>query len=86
MAENGEELLQKIITELFSPLYQLAAAAAFVYFLYGVVVFINNLNDPSKKNEGKGHLLWGTVGLFIILSVGAILEVFNNTLGGLFTF
>ena len=83
---EGEEVLQKVVSEILSPLYQLAAGLAFVYFLYGAFRFIIDLNDPTKKNVGKEHLLWGTVGLFIILSVGGILRLFNDVFGGLFTF
>ena len=82
---NGEQVFERVVTEVFSPLYGLVAACAFVYFLYGGVMFIVNMNDPEKKNTGKSHLLWGTVGLFIIFSVGGILRFFNDMLGGMFT-
>ena len=83
---EGEQVLGRIITEIVSPLYQLAVACAFVYFLYGGVVFILNMNDPEKMVTGKRHLIYGTIGLFIILSVGGILELFNSVLGGMFRF
>ena len=83
---NGEEVLANIVNEIFSPLYALAAACAFVYFLFGVTRFIIDMNDPERKNIGKSHLLYGTIGLFIIFSVGGILQWFNDTLGGLFQF
>jgi hypothetical protein len=50
------------------------------------MMFIYNFNDPTKKNEGKSHLLWGLVGLFIIFSVGGILKMFNSVLGGMFQY
>jgi hypothetical protein len=83
---NSEDVLQMVVTEVFSPLYQLAVAIAFVYFLYGVFRFIMDLSDPEKKNLGKSHLLWGTVGLFIMFSVGGILRIFNDVFQGFFIF
>jgi hypothetical protein len=83
---NGEDVLQMVVTEVFSPLYQLAVGIAFVYFLYGVFRFIMDLSDPEKKNLGKSHLLWGTIGLFIMFSVGGILRIFNDVFEGLFVF
>jgi hypothetical protein len=83
---TGEQVLENVVTEIFSPLYQLAVALAILYFLYGVFKFIIDLNDPEKKNNGKGHLLWGLVGLLIILSVGGILRFFNDMFGGMFTY
>lgn len=83
---NPDDVLQKVITEVFSPLYQLAVGIAIIYFLYGGFMFILNMNDPDKKNMGKQHLLYGTIGLFIILSVSGILQVFNSIFDGMFTF
>lgn len=83
---DGEVVLQKIVTEFFSPLYQFVAACAFVYFLYGAAKFIYDINNPEEKTTGKQHLFWGIIGLFIILSVGGILQIFNNFFGGMFSF
>ena len=84
--DEGEQLFENIVTEIFSPLYAFVAALAVVYFLYGATRFIIDLNNPEKKNTGKEHLLWGTIGLVIIFSVGGILSLMNDTLGGMFSF
>jgi hypothetical protein len=76
--------LQNLITNILNPAYILVATAAFLYFLYGALMFIISLNDPDSKNTGKEHLLWGMVGLFIIFSVGGIFKYFDNLFGGLF--
>jgi Type IV secretion system pilin len=83
---NGDQVLEKVITEVFSPLYAFVTAIAFLYFMYGVVMFIINMNDPEKRNIGKSHLLYGVIGLFIILSVGGILKFFNEIFDGMFVF
>jgi hypothetical protein len=75
---QGEDVLERIVTEIFSPLYGLMVGIAFLYFFYGAFMFIVNMNDPDKRNTGKRHLLYGTIGLFIILSVGGILKLFNS--------
>lgn len=83
---NGDDILSKVVTQVFSPLYQLAVGVAILYFLYGGFKFMLDLNDPEKKNKGKEHLLYGTIGLFIILSVGGILQLFNTFFDGMFAF
>ncbi|MBP6888688.1 MAG: hypothetical protein KBC21_03210 [Candidatus Pacebacteria bacterium] len=88
---EGEEILSRVIEYVFSPFYTLAVSVSFVYFLYGVVIFIWTMRNPdagdsTKRNEGKSHMIWGTVGLFIILSVGGILKLFNDTFSGVFLF
>lgn len=81
-----ETILENIITELFSPLYQLAVAIAIVYFLYGAARFVYDLNTSKadRQEDGRRHLLWGFVGLFILLSVGGILNLFGGIFGGFF--
>ena len=81
---SGEQILSNVVTELFSPLYQAAVGVAILYFLYGVAKYVLDLNNPEKQTFGKSHLLWGMVGLFIILSVGGILSALNESLGGMF--
>ena len=78
--------MERVTTEIFSPLYELAVGIAFIYFLYGVFKFIVDLNDPDKKNNGKAHLLWGTIGLFIMFSVGGIIQLLNDMFGGVFKY
>ncbi len=84
MNQNADDILQKLATEIFSPLYQLIVAIAFLYFLYGVAKFIYDMKNPQEKNTGKQHLLWGLIGLFIIFSVGGILSMFEGIFGSLF--
>lgn len=81
---SGEQILSNVVTEIFSPLYQAAVGVAILYFLYGVAKYVLDLNNPEKQTFGKSHLLWGMVGLFIILSVGGILSALNESLGGMF--
>lgn len=83
---NGESVLQGVVTYIFNPLYQVVAALAVVYFMYGVARFLYDLNSPEKKTDGKNHLLWGLVGLFIIFSVGGILPIFDELLNGMFSY
>jgi phosphate/sulfate permease len=82
-ALDPDTVLQKIVTEIFSPLYKLTVAIAFVYFLYGVMKYIHDMRNPQEKNTGKQHLLWGMIGLFIIFSVGGILNIFGSIFGNL---
>jgi hypothetical protein len=83
---NGETIFQDTISGFFTPLYQLIVMITFLYFLYGVLKFVYDMRDPEKKNFGKSHLFWGLIGLFIILSAGAIIPLFNSVLGGSIVF
>ncbi len=75
---SGDQLLSKIMTEIFTPLYQVAVGISILYFLYGVAKYVVDLNNPEKKTDGRSHLLWGMFGLLIILSVGGIFNFFSG--------
>jgi uncharacterized membrane protein YjfL (UPF0719 family) len=52
-----------------------------VYFLYGLVDFIANPDNTDKREEGKQHMLWGVIGMFIMMAVFTIMRILANTLG-----
>lgn len=81
---SGEQILTNIITEVFSPIYQAVVGITILYFLYGAVRYVIELNNPDAKTTGRSHLFWGLIGLFIVLSVGGILSLLDGTLGGMF--
>lgn len=64
-----------------NPLIELLFALAVVYFLWGVFEFFLNQENEEKKTSGKSHMLWGVVGITIMLGVWTILNVVLNTLG-----
>jgi len=74
-------LIAKISTEIFNPLIRLLVALAVVYFLWGVVKFIINIDDESARTEGKRHMVWGIIGIFIMISVWGIINVIETTFG-----
>jgi hypothetical protein len=63
-----ESLFQKIINNIVSPVIYLIMALAIVYFLYGVMQFIKNADNAEKRSEGYSHMIWGIVGIFIMVS------------------
>ena len=43
--------------------------------------FLWNLNEGGENKEGKQHMLWGIVGMLIMISVWGILDILDNTFG-----
>ena len=75
-----DTLFNKIITQVAQPIEYLLFAMAIVYFLYGVMVFIQNADSPEKRQEGQNHMIWGIVGLFIMVSAVGIINVIIATI------
>lgn len=64
-----------------SPLIELLMTLAFVLFIFGVVQYLVNPESEEKRSQGKQHMLWGIVGLTIMLSFWGILNIAINTFG-----
>jgi len=71
--------LQKLADNILNPIIQLLFAAALVYFTFGVVKFIRGADDPGEREKGGKHIMWGLVGLVIMMGVYGILEIMLGT-------
>lgn len=74
-------LFNKIIENIVTPAIYLIVAIAVVYFVWGVMVFIQNADNPEKRKEGYMHMLWGIIGIFIMISAKGIMEIIKSTVG-----
>jgi len=61
-------------------LIPLAVSVALLYFIWGIALFIRNAGDSTAREEGKQHMMWGIVGLFVIISVWGLVLFLNATL------
>lgn len=55
-------------------------SVAFLIFMYGVIKYVI-AGDVKDKEEGKKFLMWGLIGLFVMVSVWGIVALVSNTLG-----
>lgn len=76
-----KSLLFKINELILNPLIALMFAIAVLYFLWGMLEFIQGAADPKARETGRSHMIWGIIGLFIMISVYGILNIIINTLG-----
>ncbi len=73
--------LTALYKHILNPIIALLFAVALVVFFYGVVKFIVNAGNAKESTDGKMHMVWGVVGLFIMISVWGIINVVCNTIG-----
>lgn len=73
-------MLNKLITEVLNPFIGFLFVLAIVVFLYGIIELLAGADNEEKRTTGKKHLMWGVVGLFIMVSVYAIIQVIKNSL------
>ena len=66
---------------IINPLIIFLFALAVLFFLYGVLEFLLGSEDEEKKTTGKSHMLWGVIGITIMIGVWTILGMVLNTFG-----
>lgn len=53
---------------------------ALLYFLWGLVMFIQKSGEGGAE-EGRDKMLWGVIGLFVILSVWGLVALVQSLTG-----
>ena len=74
-------LLARLKTAIIYPLMTLITAIALILFLWGVFQYVSNAGSEDGRVQGKRHMLFGIIGLFIIVTALAILEIAAGTFG-----
>lgn len=54
---------------------------AFLYFLWGMVMFIKGADDVKKREESKKFIYWGIIGLTVMVAVWGIVQIVTSTFG-----
>jgi succinate dehydrogenase/fumarate reductase cytochrome b subunit len=80
-AESLNDFITHADKLIINPLISLLFALAVVYFLYGVLEFFMNQENEEKRSASKSHMLWGIIGITIMLGVWVILGMIINTFG-----
>ena len=75
------DIITKLNDLIIRPLVLLVFAGGFFFFMWGLVVFLWNSREGEVANEGKQHMIWGIVGMFIMISVAGILTLITGTFG-----
>lgn len=79
---NASEFALKIARVVGNPILIFLGAAALLVFLWGVAEYIRGSDSESARATGQQHMLWGLVGLFIMVSAYTILEVLTKSIYG----
>ena len=74
-------LLNKLNKVIINPLIVLLFAIGTLMFFWGVFQFVSNAEGEKGREEGKRNMIWGLVGMFIMVSVYGIIRVILDTFG-----
>ncbi len=71
----------KISTLILNPLIALLFGIATLYFIYGVLQYIWNPDNEEARTTGKQSMIWGIVGMCVMVSVFGIMRLLINSIG-----
>lgn len=75
-----DNFIIKVNDLIINPVIAFLFALAILFFLYGVLEFLTNQENEEKKTVGKKHMIYGIIGIAIMMGVFTILEIVLNTL------
>jgi Na+/H+ antiporter NhaD/arsenite permease-like protein len=79
--EAAQGFLTKINEAILFPLITLMMAIALLIFLYGAFEYVKGAANDGDRETGRRHLLYGIIGMLVMLSAFTILTIAAATFG-----
>lgn len=73
------EFIGRVNQYFLNPLIVLMFAIALVTFIWGMFSFFGNKDNSEELEKGKRHILWGILGMAIMVSVFGIMNFISST-------
>lgn len=68
-------------TDIGLKIIPLLGVIAFLFFVYGVARYIKSAGSEKEIKDSKNLLIWGVVGLFIMVTIWGIIAFLSSELG-----
>ena len=75
----ANHLIDRVLTLIVNPIIALVFAVALLYFIYGVIEYIGGVADSNKRKQGIDHMVWGLIGLTIMVTFKGIINLISNS-------
>lgn len=74
------DFLQRLLDAVVNPAITVLFALAVLYFVWGVINYIVKGDDNGgDREQGKQHVMYGIIGLFIMVSAYALVQIVART-------
>lgn len=74
------DILTKI-KALLDQIIPILMVLATIVFLYGIITYITSGGDEEKKADAKWYMIWGLIGLFVMIAIWGLVKVLFTTFG-----
>jgi hypothetical protein len=79
--DDAQSFVDFIIGTIINPLIPVLVGIALVYFLFGVYKFVASAANERERESGRLYMLYGIIGLFVMLGVWGLLAILTGTFG-----
>lgn len=82
-SDTIQTLLGKISAKIIFPFVNFLLVLATLVFLWGVIQYVIAGDSADKSQKAKQQIVWGLIGLTVMASAWAIVDVIENSIFGL---
>jgi len=75
----GQSLLERINTYVVDPIIAVIFTLGLLLFFVGIVEYLWEIKDGTTNGDGRKHLIYGLVGMLVMVSVNGIINMITNT-------
>jgi hypothetical protein len=68
------------IAEIFGAVIPVLIALGVIYFIWGVISYVIASDEEAKKS-GRNRMIYGIIGLAVIIAVWGLVKILTNTFG-----
>jgi len=68
------------ISEILNSLIPLLVILGVIYFIWGVITYVIS-DDEEAKTSGRNRMIFGVIGLAVIVGVWGLVKIVTNTFG-----
>lgn len=79
---TADSFVQAFATQIVNPIILFLVSLAMLIFLWGMAEYIRGADSIDARKTGRHHMLWGIIGLFIMVSAYAILNILVTSIFG----
>ncbi|MFC1802244.1 hypothetical protein ACFLY7_02275 [Patescibacteria group bacterium] len=76
-----DSLITKINTNIINPIIAFLFVFATAIFLWGIFEYVWGADNEEARKTGQQHMVWGVIGLFIMVGVVGLINLILGTFG-----
>ena len=81
--QPANAFIVKIADVIINPAIRGLFLLALLVFLWGVFQFIKNADNDTARQTGRSMILWGVIGMSIMVAAGGIIRIAMGTVNAI---